>query len=132
VHSTNLDGVLLGCKHGIRAMRREWRGAIVNVSSRSGPVGVPAAATCASSKAALRNDAKKVALYCAAQCLSIRCTSIHPVAILTLMWGPKSGEGEVRRAPMAARVATRRCAASAHPRNWPWSTCRWPATMEAA
>jgi NAD(P)-dependent dehydrogenase (short-subunit alcohol dehydrogenase family) len=47
VHRTNLDGVFLGCKHALRTMRRRPAGApgsIVNISSRSGLVGIPAAA----------------------------------------------------------------------------------------
>jgi NAD(P)-dependent dehydrogenase (short-subunit alcohol dehydrogenase family) len=38
-------------------------GSIVNVSSRSGLVGIPEAAAYASSKAAVRNHTKNVALY---------------------------------------------------------------------
>lgn len=52
VHRTNLDGVFLGCKYAIRAMKEKGAGSIVNVSSRSGLVGIPAAAAYASSKAA--------------------------------------------------------------------------------
>jgi 3(or 17)beta-hydroxysteroid dehydrogenase len=63
VHATNLDGVFLGCKHAIRAMRATRGGSIINMSSRSGMVGVPAAAAYASSKAAVRNHTKSVALY---------------------------------------------------------------------
>jgi NAD(P)-dependent dehydrogenase (short-subunit alcohol dehydrogenase family) len=44
VHRTNLDGVFLGCKHAIRAMRPAKAGSIINISSRSGVVGIPAAA----------------------------------------------------------------------------------------
>lgn len=40
--------------------------------------GFPAAAAYASSKAAVRNHTKSVALYCAEQVLNIRCNSIHP------------------------------------------------------
>ena len=97
VHATNLDGVFLGCKHAIRAMRRTGNGgSIVNVSSRSGLVGIPGAAAYASSKAAVRNHTKSVALYCAEQGLGIRCNSVHPAAILTPMWEPMLGEGEGR------------------------------------
>jgi NAD(P)-dependent dehydrogenase (short-subunit alcohol dehydrogenase family) len=104
VHATNLDGVFLGCKHGIRAMRRSGNGgSIVNVSSRSGLVGIPRAAAYASSKAAVRNHTKSVALYCAEQGLSIRCNSVHPAAILTPMWEAMLGEeGEEREARMLA------------------------------
>jgi NAD(P)-dependent dehydrogenase (short-subunit alcohol dehydrogenase family) len=105
VHRTNLDGVFLGCKHGVRAMRRSGAGSIVNVSSRSGIVGIPAAAAYASSKAAVRNHTKTVALHCAAQGLAIRCNSLHPAAILTPMWEPMLGSGPQREATMAALVA---------------------------
>jgi NAD(P)-dependent dehydrogenase (short-subunit alcohol dehydrogenase family) len=108
VHRTNLDGVFLGCKHALRTMRRRpagTPGAIVNISSRSGLVGVPAAAAYASSKAAVRNHTKSVALYCAEQGLAIRCNSIHPAAVLTPMWEPMLGEGADREARMAAFVA---------------------------
>lgn len=100
VHRTNLDGVFLGCKHAIRAMRPRRAGAIINVSSRSGVVGIPAAAAYASSKAAVRNHTKTVALYCAEQGLDIRCNSIHPAAILTPMWEPMLGDGPDREARM--------------------------------
>jgi len=91
VHRTNLDGVFLGCKYAIQAMRRTGAGSIINISSRSGMIGVPAAAAYASSKAAVRNHTKTVALYCAEQNLAIRCNSIHPAAILTPMWEPLLG-----------------------------------------
>lgn len=104
VHQTNLDGVFLGCKYAIRAMRASGVGAIINISSRSGLVGVPAAAAYASSKAAIRNHTKTVALYCAAEGLAIRCNSIHPAAILTPMWEPMLGRGPEREIRMAALV----------------------------
>lgn len=105
VHRTNLDGVFLGCKHGIRAMRPRGAGSIINVSSRSGMVGVPAAAAYAASKAAVRNHTRSVALYCAQQGLAIRCNSIHPAAILTPMWEPLLGDGPDRQARMDAITA---------------------------
>jgi NAD(P)-dependent dehydrogenase (short-subunit alcohol dehydrogenase family) len=104
VHEVNLDGVFLGCRHGIRSMKARG-GAIVNVSSRSGLVGIPFAAAYASSKAAVRNHTKSVALYCAAMGYPIRCNSIHPAAILTPMWDAMLGEGPDRAARMAAVVA---------------------------
>lgn len=101
VHRTNLDGVFLGCKHAIQAMRRSGSaGSIVNISSRSGLVGIPSAAAYASSKAAVRNHTKTVALYCAEQGLPIRCNSIHPAAILTPMWEPMLGDGPEREVRM--------------------------------
>lgn len=101
VHRTNLDGVFLGCKQAIQMMRRSASvGSIINISSRSGLVGIPAAAAYASSKAAVRNHTKTVALYCAEQGLPIRCNSIHPAAILTPMWEPMLGEGPEREIRM--------------------------------
>ena len=102
VHRTNLDGVFLGCKHAIPLMRRRGSGSIINISSRSGLVGIPAASAYASSKAAVRNHTKTVALYCAEQGLDIRCNSIHPAAILTPMWEPMLGDGPDREERMAA------------------------------
>lgn len=104
VHHTNLDGVFLGCKHGIRAMRATGGGSIINISSRSGLVGIPAAAAYASSKAAVRNHTKSVALYCASEGLPIRCNAIFPAAILTPMWDPMLGEGPEREERMKAFV----------------------------
>jgi NAD(P)-dependent dehydrogenase (short-subunit alcohol dehydrogenase family) len=103
VHEVNLDGVFLGCQHGIRAMK-DRGGSIVNISSRSGLVGIPFAAAYASSKAAVRNHTKSVALYCASQGYAVRCNSIHPGAILTPMWDAVLGVGSEREVRMAALV----------------------------
>jgi NAD(P)-dependent dehydrogenase (short-subunit alcohol dehydrogenase family) len=85
-------------------MRENGSGSIINISSRSGLVGIPAAAAYASSKAAVRNHTKSVALYCAEQGLAIRCNSIHPAAILTPMWEPMLGRGPEREANMRACI----------------------------
>ncbi|WP_324807452.1 glucose 1-dehydrogenase [Sphingomonas sp. LY29] len=104
VHRVNLDGTFLGCKHGIRAMRPAKRGAIINMSSRSGLVGIPGAAAYASSKAAIRNHSKSVALWCAQQGLNIRCNSVHPAAIMTPIWEAMVGDGPDREEKMAKLV----------------------------
>ena len=105
VHAVNLDGTFLGCRYAIGAMRARGGGSIVNISSRSGMVGIPMAVAYASSKAAVRNHTKSVALYCAGQGLAVRCNSIHPAAVLTPMWEPMLGEGPGREERMAALVA---------------------------
>ena len=122
VHTVNLDGVFLGCRYAIKAMTGragegeadagrtggaagKASGAIVNISSRSGMVGVPMAAAYASSKAAVRNHTKSVALYCAGKGWNIRCNSIHPAAIMTPMWEPMLGDAAEREARIAAFVA---------------------------
>jgi NAD(P)-dependent dehydrogenase (short-subunit alcohol dehydrogenase family) len=103
VHQSNLDGTFLGCKHAISAMRRNPNtiGSIINIASRSGVVGIPRAAAYASSKAAIRNHTKSVALYCAEEGLQIRCNAIQPAAILTPMWEPMLGDGPEREANIA-------------------------------
>jgi len=96
VHRVNSTGVMLGCKYGIKLMKANG-GSIVNVSSRSGVVGIPGAVAYASSKAAVRNHTKSVALFCAQNGYKIRCNSVHPAAIMTPMWDAMLGEGEQRK-----------------------------------
>lgn len=96
VHRVNSTGVMLGCKYAIRLMK-DLGGSIVNISSRSGVVGIPGAVAYASSKAAVRNHTKSVALYCAEKGFKIRCNSVHPAAIMTPMWDAMLGEGEQRK-----------------------------------
>jgi NAD(P)-dependent dehydrogenase (short-subunit alcohol dehydrogenase family) len=100
VHRVNATGVMLGCKYAIRLMK-EKGGSIVNISSRSGIVGIPGAVAYASSKAASRNHTKSVALYCAQKGYGIRCNSVHPAAVMTPMWDAMLGEGEQRRQAIA-------------------------------
>lgn len=95
VHRVNSTGVMLGCKYGIQMMKH-FGGSIVNISSRSGVVGIPGAVAYAASKAAVRNHTKSVALYCAEMNYNIHCNSIHPAAIMTPMWDEMLGEGEKR------------------------------------
>ena len=105
VHAVNLDGTFLGCKYAIRAMRAKGSGSIINMSSRSGLVGIPGAAAYASSKAAVRNHSKTVALYCAQQGLTIRCNSVHPAVVLTPMWDRLLGDGPDHDERLAALIA---------------------------
>lgn len=105
VHRVNLDGTFLGCRYAIGAMKGRGTGSIINISSRSGLVGIPLAAAYASSKAAVRNHSKTVALYCAQQGWQIRCNSVHPAAILTPMWEAMLGTGPDRATRMDALVA---------------------------
>ena len=105
VHAVNTDGCFLGCRYALRAMKGSGTGSIINISSRSGLVGIPGAAAYAASKAAIRNHSKSVALYAAQQGWKIRCNSVHPAAILTQIWEPMLGEGSDREARMAALVA---------------------------
>jgi 3(or 17)beta-hydroxysteroid dehydrogenase len=105
VMAVNLDGVMLATRAAIGVMKARG-GSIVLMASRSGMVGIPGAAAYAASKAAIRNHARTVALYCAQQRYAIRCNAICPAAVLTPMWEPMLGpEGPARDAAMAAIVA---------------------------
>ena len=110
VHATNLEGVFLGCKHAIAAMKAAG-GSIVNIASRSGKVGVGGAAAYASSKAAVINHTRSVALYCAERGYPVRCNAISPGAILTPMWEAlleHASDREAAIAEFAAEVPLRR------------------------
>lgn len=105
IHAVNNDGTFLGCRYGLRAMKAAGTGSIINMSSRSGLIGIPGAAAYAASKAAIRNHTKSVALYAAKQGWKIRCNSVHPAAILTPIWDAMLGDGPDRDERMAALVA---------------------------
>ncbi len=115
VMATNLEGVALGCKHAVRAMRTNTPeggsiiGSIINMGSRSGIVGIPRASAYAASKAAVANHTRSVALYCAEEKLGIRCNVIQPAAILTPMWEPLLGEPGTPGYDAAVRAATADC-----------------------
>ncbi|PTL85608.1 glucose 1-dehydrogenase [Vitiosangium sp. GDMCC 1.1324] len=86
VHSVNLDGVFLGCKHAIRGMRQcGAKGSIINISSVAGLVGGDNLAAYCSSKGGVRLLTKSVALHCARKGYGIRCNSVHPTFIETPM-----------------------------------------------
>ena len=85
IHAINLDGVFLGCKYGIGLMKKKG-GSIINMASRSALVGTPDTSAYASSKAAVRNHTKTVALYCAENKYNIRCNALCPAVILTSLW----------------------------------------------
>lgn len=100
VMAVNADGVALGCRTAIRLMKAKG-GTIVNLSSRSGVVGIPGAAAYAASKAAVMNHTRTVALYCAQEGYQIRCNALLPAAIRTPLWDAMLGEGEARDALVA-------------------------------
>ncbi len=84
VMAVNLDGVFLGCKHGLQAMR-EKGGSIVNLSSAAGLVGTPPFAAYSASKGGVRLLTKTIAAHCMQLGIPVRCNSIHPGGIDTPM-----------------------------------------------
>lgn len=85
VQKVNVEGVFLGCRAAIPALKRSNGGAIINISSIAALVATPEGVAYGASKAAVRQLTKSVALYCAQQGINIRCNSVHPGNILTPM-----------------------------------------------
>ena len=88
VTSVNLDGVFLGTKHAIGAMKKSGGGSIVNISSMAGLVGMAGDSSAYSaSKGGVRLFTKASALQCskAGHDYNIRVNSVHPGFILTPM-----------------------------------------------
>jgi NAD(P)-dependent dehydrogenase (short-subunit alcohol dehydrogenase family) len=83
--SVNLDGVFLGTKYAIRAMKKSGGGAIINISSVLGLVGDGGAASYCASKGGIRLLTKSAALYCAKAGYHIRVNSVHPGYVWTPM-----------------------------------------------
>jgi NAD(P)-dependent dehydrogenase (short-subunit alcohol dehydrogenase family) len=90
VHAIDLDGVFLGCKHGVPAIAETLaagvgsaKGSIVNISSIAGNIAGHNMAAYNSAKAAVRHLTKSVALHCCRQGYEIRCNSVHPTFVDT-------------------------------------------------
>lgn len=97
--SINVQGVFLGCKHGVPAMRTSGGGSIVNLSSLAAFLGTPNLSAYGASKGAVRQFTKTVAIDCARKGYKVRCNSVHPGVILTPM-----GEGIMPNDKVRERV----------------------------
>lgn len=85
IQRVNVEGVFLGCRAAIPALRRSGGGAIVNLSSTAALGATPDFTAYGASKAAVRHLTTSVALHCAKNGSRIRCNSVHPGIILTPM-----------------------------------------------
>jgi 3(or 17)beta-hydroxysteroid dehydrogenase len=86
VHAIDLDGVFLGCKHGVAEIKKHTAtlgGSIINISSIAGIIAGANMAAYNSAKAGVRLLSKSVALHCAKSGYNIRCNSVHPTFIDT-------------------------------------------------
>jgi len=86
VHAIDLDGVFLGCKHGVGEIKKHTArlgGSVINISSISGIIAGANMAAYNSAKAGVRLLSKSVALHCAKSGYNIRCNSVHPTFIDT-------------------------------------------------
>ena len=86
--SINVQGVFLGCKYSVPALRQSGGGSIVNTSSLAAFIGTPDLSAYGASKGAVRQFTKTVAMDCARKGYKVRCNSVHPGIIMTPM-----GEG---------------------------------------
>ncbi|MFV0369857.1 MAG: glucose 1-dehydrogenase [Hyphomicrobiaceae bacterium] len=84
--AVNLDGVFLGTRYGIQAMKAsKGKGSIINLSSIEGLIGDPTLAAYNASKGGVRIFTKSSALHCAQEGYDIRVNSVHPGYIWTPM-----------------------------------------------
>lgn len=81
----NVEGVFLGCKYGVPALRASGGGSIVNMSSLAALLGTPDLSAYGASKGAVRQFTKTVAMDCARKGYKVRCNSVHPGIIMTPM-----------------------------------------------
>ena len=78
-----LDGVFLGIKHGIRAMKKGSGGSIINISSIAGKIGIPTSGNYCAAKGGVKLLTKTAALECAKSDPVVRVNSVHPGFIET-------------------------------------------------
>ncbi|MCB1674714.1 MAG: SDR family oxidoreductase [Halioglobus sp.] len=81
----NADSVFLGIKSALPLLEKSGGGSIINMSSSSALMGMPAFAAYGSAKAAVRGLTQSVAVYCNKAAKGVRCNSVHPDGIITPM-----------------------------------------------
>ena len=102
VHAVNSDGVFLGCKYAVEAMKGTTRsGSIINISSGAGLRPISLVPSYGASKSVVWSLTRTTALHCAESGYPIRCNSIHPGVIRTPMMESMVPEGEDIDAMMA-------------------------------
>jgi 3(or 17)beta-hydroxysteroid dehydrogenase len=79
------EGVFLGCKHAIPAMKASGGGSIINMSSVASHLGYPVYFAYSAAKGAVRSMTKAIAVHCQMNKFNVRCNSIHAGAIDTQM-----------------------------------------------
>lgn len=105
---TNVLGTLLALKHEMRVMLRQGAGAIVNLSSIAGQVGIAGASVYAASKHAVEGLTKSAALEGAAA--GVRVNAVAPGPVATDMLDRFTGGDEAAKAGFLASVPARRAA----------------------
>lgn len=84
--SVMLDGVFLGCRVAVKAMKsNDQPSSIINLSSMAALQGYSPFVAYSAAKGGVRSMTKSVALHCKEQNYPIRCNSLHPAGIDTPM-----------------------------------------------
>jgi 3(or 17)beta-hydroxysteroid dehydrogenase len=104
VLAVNLDGVFLGTREGVRAMKATGGGSIINMGSVAAYIGTPGGAAYGSSKGGVRSLTKQAAVACAKNGYHIRINAIHPCYVwtplvekrATSVFGPERAKDEIR------------------------------------
>jgi 3alpha(or 20beta)-hydroxysteroid dehydrogenase len=118
VTAVNMDGVFLGTKHAIRAMKPGGPagrgGSIINIASICAMVAFRGAASYSAAKAGVRVFTKVAAIECGELKYGIRVNSIHPGVILTEL--TKAGmEESARRGVFKTAAEAQALYESMHP-----------------
>jgi NAD(P)-dependent dehydrogenase (short-subunit alcohol dehydrogenase family) len=103
---TNVLGTLLALKHQMRVMLRQGSGAIVNLSSIAGQVGIAGASVYVASKHAVEGLTKSAALEGAAA--GVRVNAVAPGPIQTDMLDRFTGGNEEAKSGFLASLPARR------------------------
>jgi NAD(P)-dependent dehydrogenase (short-subunit alcohol dehydrogenase family) len=106
--ATNVLGTLLSMKHEMRAMQAQGHGAIVNVSSIAGHVGIAGASVYVASKHAVEGLTKAVALEGAPA--GIRVNAVAPGPVATDMLDRFVGNDEAAKQGFFSTIPARRAA----------------------
>ena len=101
--SINLDGVFLGTKYAIGAMKMSGGGSIINISSVAGIIGTLDTSAYHASKGGVRIFTKAAALECskAGYDYNIRVNSVHPGVIKTQMVEGLMNDEEKRKTALS-------------------------------
>jgi NAD(P)-dependent dehydrogenase (short-subunit alcohol dehydrogenase family) len=103
---TNVLGTLFGLKHEMRVMIAQGRGAIVNLSSVAGQIGIPGASVYVASKHAVEGLTKSAALEGAA--VGVRVNAVAPGPIETGMLDRFTGGSADAKAGFLGMIPARR------------------------
>jgi NAD(P)-dependent dehydrogenase (short-subunit alcohol dehydrogenase family) len=106
IFDTNVLGVLLSMKHEIRAMLRQGKGSIVNISSSYGKVGGPTAAVYVGSKHAVEGITKSAAIELAGT--GVRVNIVGPGPTETRMFNHFAQNQENKANFLEAHIPTKR------------------------